>query len=187
MDRMPKEFKIIIYLTSIHAIYSIFYFAGLFFKFLRVESPVKTLIIYFALIFTLLFLIPLILFFFKNEAGRIWLIIDFILEAVFNLSFAIGLIYFKETASLISRLLSTDFFTPYLILATMGMVPKKSFIAFLVLFVWCIYILVLLFNKDLRKFIKEKEYPAVNTQKYTSTVVFAYFISLAIITFLINL
>lgn len=187
MDRMPKEYKIAIYIISIQVIYSLFYFFGLFYKFNRVDSPLKYWIIYFSLFVTLLFLIPLLFFYFKKESGRIWLICNYIFLILFDIFMAISLLFFKETASIISKLLNLDTFTPYLMLATIGMIPNKSFIAFIILLAWSIYTLIILLNREVRIFIKEKNYPLVNTQRYTSFIVFAYFASLVVVTFLINL
>jgi hypothetical protein len=187
MDRMPKEYKIIVYLTIIHIIYSTFYFAALFFKFAKGNSPLKNYIIVFSLPVIFFFAIMLFLFYKKKALGRFGLIAAYIVEGVVYATFIFGLIFFKDLAKFLARKLSTDIFTFYLILASLGISTLKGIIAFIIMLAWSVYLIYLLAHKEVKKFIKEKTYPPVNTQKYTLLIMSLYFASLVLITFLINL
>jgi len=187
MDRMPKEYKIIVYLTIIHIIYSTFYFVALFFKFAKGNSSLKNYIIAFSLPVIFLFAIMLFLFYKKKALGRLGLITAYVVEGILYATFISGLIFFKDLAKFLARKLSTDIFTFYLLLASLGINTLKGIIAFIIMLAWSIYLIYLLTYKEVKKFIIEKTYPPINTQKFTLLVMSFYFASLVLITFLINL
>lgn len=187
MDRMPKEFKLVFYLTFVHTIYMGFYFAGLFYKLSRAESTLRTACLITGIITLAFFVIPLILFFFRIQFGRIWLIFDYFIQSLIMCCLIPAFIFFRETATLISKAFSTGIFFPYLLAAVLGLTPDRAYLAFIIILAWSIYNLVLLFNKELKTYIKTGEYQLTNSQRYVSIVMIVYFASLALLTFLINL
>lgn len=187
MDRMPKEYKIAIYILFIGLLYFALFSYTLFIRFKIIEHPASSIILTISIIIFLIYSILTLLLFLKKEISRILLMITIAINIMVNIVLVFLMVFFKEFAVFVSKTLKVSPFEPYLFMGITRLTPNKTIIISIIEIIWLIYLIYLLNHKELKEFIKAKDYPLVNTQRFTIGIVILLFISLAIIGVLFGL
>jgi hypothetical protein len=172
MDRMPKEFKIIVYFVVLRLVFIDLFVFKMFDRF-RYFS-----ILYAGVSISIIFLLTLLLFLFKKDISRILFLVLYGIHSVIFVILISGLIFFKQTVEIAMRLINSSKFDIYLLMSMIFKSRVYGVIAMSILLFWSIFTIFLLTQEELVNFLRTKEYPLVNTQKYTVSLLALYIISL---------
>jgi hypothetical protein len=185
---MPKEYKIPVYIILMTLAYFGIYLFILFRKFnlSPISSVGKAINVYSAIIILLNFVF-LLLYLIKYEAGRIGLIIVYGAQVFFSLILLLSIAFLKRSSVIIANIFRISTFDVYVLLPTFANSERSAILALLIFDIWFLVIIYQLSHKDVKEFIRTKTYPLVNTQKVSTLFIFAYAISLAVISLLIKL
>jgi hypothetical protein len=96
----------------------------------------------------------------------------------------LSLVFFKQTVQIFMRLINSSKFDIYLLISIIFKSKLNGIIALSILLFWSIFTIFLLTREELVKFLRAKEYPLVNTQKYTVSVLAFYIISLLAVSYI---
>ncbi|MGC9072652.1 MAG: hypothetical protein ACP5H0_00650 [Caldisericum sp.] len=187
MDRMPKEYKIAVYILFISLIYFMFFSINLFFRFKVVESSLSKTVIILSLTVLLIYLIPSILLLLRKEISRKILIVITTLNMAFDIFIIELMLNFKSFAFFLTNKYKIRAFTPYIVLGIARLTPEKIIAILLIQIPWLIYLNYLLLHKETKEFLISKEYPPVNTQSYTLGVIILLFLSITIVSIIFGL
>ncbi len=187
MDRMPKEYKIPVYIISMTLAYFAIYLFVLFRKYSLLGSVIGKTIIIYASVVAALSLASLAFFLLKKEIGRIGLIVVYGAQIVISFALLASIVFLKQSSVLIAKAFKIGVFDVYMLVPILGSSPGKGIISLSILSIWFAIVIYLLNHREVKEFMKTKTYPLVNTQKQTVAFIIAYFISLGIISILIGL
>ncbi|MGB9695229.1 MAG: hypothetical protein ACPLZB_04520 [Caldisericaceae bacterium] len=188
MDRMPKEYKIPVYIISMTVAYFCIYLFVFYRKFsLSPASSIGLSINVYAAFVIVLTTFFLALYLRKKEAGRIGLIVIYLLQILFSLCFLLALAFLKNSSVIIANLLRITTFDVYVLVAMLGNSSTGAVTSILIFDAWFLILIYQLSSKQVREFIKAQTYPLVNTQVATVVFVIAYASSLAAVSAIIKL
>lgn len=186
MDRMPKEYKILVYILGISLAYYIVFAYSLYLRFKIVESLLtKYLLVILVLIFIII-LIPFVLLIKKSPNSTKIAKNSMIFLISLNLLFFLSMLFFKEFASFL-ELFKVGAFTPYLAMGIARLSPDRAALMSAIVLPWQIYTLYLINHRETKEYIKSKEYPLVNTQLYTLGILTLLFITITFLSLLYGL
>ena len=178
MDRMPKEFKIIVYLVVLDLVFIGLFIFKIFDRF-HYFSVLDTCIIIF-----IIFLLNILFFLFKKNISRILFLILYSIQSAIFIILILSLVFFKQTVQLFMNVANSGKFDAYLLMAIIFKSRVYGIIALSILLFWSIFTIFLLTRGELVKFLRTKEYPLVNTQKYTISLLALYTVSLLAISYI---
>jgi hypothetical protein len=187
MDRMPKEYKIAVYILFIGLIYFIVFAYTFYMRFKIVESPVSKYILTISAIIFSIYFFPSILLLLKKEYSLKLLIGITLLNIILNLLISIVMLNFNSLVLFLNNRYKVGTFTPYLFLGVARLTPERIIAIMLIEIPWFIYLIYLLRHKETVKFLKTKDYPLVNTQQYTLGIIILLFITLTVISLIFGL
>lgn len=181
MDRMPKEFKTTVYFVVIELV-----FYGLFI--LRLFERFRYLpILYVGIPVFLVLLLFLSLFILRKRISRTLLLIFNIIKSMILLTLIAGLIFFKRAVELIIKISNIGKFDAYILMALIFRSQLYGVIALSILTFWSIFIIFLITRKEIGTFFLSTDYPLVNTQKYTLSLLGIYVVSLLVVFYIMIL
>ncbi|MEF3244451.1 MAG: hypothetical protein K6343_00485 [Caldisericaceae bacterium] len=186
MDRMPKEYKILVYILGIGLSYYIVFAYNLYLRFKIVESLLTKYLLAILILFFMIASIPFVLLIKKspNSTKVAKNIMIFLISL--NLLFLLSMLFFKESASFIA-LFNVGAFTPYLAMGIARLSPDRAALMSILILPWQIYTLYLINHRETKDYIKSKEYPPVNTQLYTLGILTLLFVTIAFLSLLYGL
>jgi hypothetical protein len=188
MDRMPKEYKIPVYIISMTIAYFCIYLFVLYRKSsLSPSSSVGFAINLYAAVVILFNIIFLVFYLLKRDIGRIGLVVIYILELLLSFVILLSLAFLKTSSVIIANLFRISTFDVYVLVPMLANSARSAAMSLLIFDAWFLVIIVQLLNKDVKQFIKTKTYPLVNTQLATSAFIIGYAISLGVVSVLIKL
>lgn len=188
MDRMPKEYKIPVYIISMTIAYFCIYLFVLYRKSsLSPSSSVGLAIDFYAALFILLNIVLLVLYLMKRDIGRVGLITVYVLELLLSFVIVLSLAFLKTSSPIIANLFKISTFDIYLLVPILANSVRGAVMSLFIFDAWFLVIIVQLLNKDVKEFIKTKTYPLVNTQLATAAFIIGYAISLVLVSVLIKL
>ncbi|BAL80866.1 hypothetical protein [Caldisericum exile] len=187
MDRMPKEYKIAVYILFISLSYFVLFSATLFFRFKVVESTLSKPILMLCAIVFLVYLIPSILLLLRKEISRKFLTAIITLNILVNIIITFLMLNFKSFAAFLMNKYKVNAFTPYLVLGIARLTPEKIIAILLIQIPWLVYLIYLLLHRETKEYLKKKEYPLVNNQRYTLGVIILLFITITIVSIIFGL
>ncbi len=180
LDRMPKEYKIAIYAiilgTAYFFLYSLIFYAKFKFK----PFFIGALAIVFIYLLLTFFLIR------KSNLARILLVIVSVLQSVLFIVIFVMMLFFKQSAVILSKLLHIGAFSFYILMGQIGTTPNKGIFASLIIAAWGLAVAYLLMNKETSRYIHEKTYELVDTHKETSVAIIVLFAIIVILYFLVR-
>lgn len=186
MDRMPKEYKIAVYILFIGLIYYVFFSYAMFLRMRTTGSPMTPYTLIFSLPIFLVYFIPSVLFLLKKEISLKILTTVISLNIFVNILLSLGMVYFKEFTTIISNLGIKENGL-LLLMGIARMFPQKVLLVLSLETPWLIYLLYLLNHKETKEFVRTKTYQLVNTQQFTLGIIIILFITLTIIGMLFGL
>ena len=178
MDRMPKEFKIIVYLVVLDLVFIGLFIFKIFDRFHYFS------ILYAGVTISVIFLLTLLFFLFKKNISRILFLILYSIQSAIFIILILSLVFFKQTVQLFMNVANSGKFDAYLLMAIIFKSRVYGIIALSILLFWSIFTIFLLTRGELVKFLRTKEYPLVNTQKYTISLLALYTVSLLAISYI---
>ncbi|NCO28386.1 MAG: hypothetical protein COX13_00370 [Caldiserica bacterium CG23_combo_of_CG06-09_8_20_14_all_35_60] len=178
MDRMPKEFKIIVYLVVLDLVFIGLFIFKIFDRF-HYFSVLDT-----GIFISVIFLLNLLFFLFKKNISRILFLILYSIQSAIFIILILSLVFFKQTVQLFMNVANSGKFDAYLLMAIIFKSRVYGIIALSILLFWSIFTIFLLTRGELVKFLRTKEYPLVNTQKYTISLLALYTVSLLAISYI---
>ena len=185
MDRMPKEFKIIVYLVVLDIVFLSLFIFKIFDRFQNL--PIHLTILISGISIVVLFIVILAFFLLKKSFSRILFLILYSIQSIFFIILILGLVFFKQTVEILMRLINSSKFDIYLLVPMVFKSKPNGIIALSILLFWSVFTIFLLTREELVKFLRTKEYPLVNTQKYTVSVLALYIISLLVVSYIMLL
>lgn len=187
MDRMPKEYKISVYILLIGLVYFVIFSYSLFMRFKIVESSLSKYLVLISIFVLLVYFIPSIMLLRKIEISRNILLTIVALNILVNAILCLLMLNFKSFVIFLTNHNLAGAFTPYLVLGIARLTPEKIIAILLIQIPWLGYLLYLLRHKEVKVFLKTKQYPLVNTQRYTLGVLVLFFICLSLISLIFGL
>jgi len=178
MDRMPKEFKIIVYFVILDIVFLSLFVFKLFDRFHNL------LILFSGISIGLLFTVTLVFFLIKKNFSLILFLVIYVLKSLTLIILIFGLMFFKQAAQILANVINVDKFNFYLLMPMIFKSKLYGVIGLFVLLFWSIFTIFLLTRKELTNFFVTKEHPLVNTQRYTVSLLLIYVISLFAISFI---
>ena len=178
MDRMPKEFKIIVYLVVLDLVFIGLFIFKIFDRF-HYFSVLDT-----GIFISVIFLLNLLFFLFKKNISRILFLILYSIQSAIFIILILSLVFFKQTVQLFMNVANSGKFDAYLLMAIIFKSRVYGIIALSILLFWSIFTIFLLTRGELVKFLRTKEYPLVNTQKYTISLLALYTVSLLAVSYI---
>lgn len=179
-DRMPKEFKLTIYIIAVELTYFLFYSVDFYMKFRE-----KTFFLY-AVIFAAIYIFLLAFFTLKKNWARIGLVVLSYVQIIFASALLIILIFFRQSTAFLARLMHIGVFTFYLLLGQLNTTPERGIAALAIIIAWTAIIIKFLMNRETKQYIVTKNYELQNTQRQAVTILTLFFISLGVILFLVK-
>ncbi len=179
-DRMPKEFKLTIYIITVGLTYFLLYSVDFYTKFRE-----KTFFLY-AVAFAITYIFLLVFLALKKNWARIGLVVLSYVQIIFATALLIALIFFKQSTAFLARVMHTGVFTFYLILGQFNTTPERGTIALAIIITWTAVIIKFLINRETKRYIITKNYELQNTQKQAIIILTLFFISLGVILFLVK-
>lgn len=178
MDRMPKEFKIIVYLVVLGLVFIGLFIFKIFDRFQNWPILISGISI------AVLFIVILAFFLLKKRFSRILFLILYSIQSIFFIILILSLVFFKQTAQIFMNVANSGKLDAYLLMAIIFKSRVYGIIALSILLFWSIFTIFLLTRGELVKFLRVKEYPLVNTQKYTISLLALYTVSLLAISYI---
>ncbi len=179
-DRMPKEFKLTIYIITLGLTYLLLYSIDFYAKFRG-----RSFFLY-TIAFIGIYVFLLVFFALKKNWARIGLIVLSYIQIIFVGILLIAFIFFKQSTAFLAKVMHTGIFTFYFILGQFGTTPEKGIVALAIIIVWTAVIIKFLVNSRTKRYIITKNYELQNTQKQAIIIITLFFISLGAILFLIK-
>jgi hypothetical protein len=175
MDRMPKEFKTTVYFIVIELVFYGLFILRLFEK-LRYPS-----LLYIGIPIFFVLLLFLSLFMLKKSISRKLLFIFNMVKSVIFITLIFGLVFFKQAVELMMKIGNIGKFDAYILMAIIFKSQLYGAIALSILIFWSLFIIFLITRKEIGIFFSATDYPLVNTQKYTISLLGIYVVSLLVV------
>lgn len=175
---MPKEFKIIVYLVILGLVFISLFIFKIFDRFQNLPILISGISI------VVLFIVILAFFLLKKSFSRILFLILYSIQSIFFIILILSLVFFKQTVQIFMRLINSSKFDIYLLVPMIFKSRVYGVIALSILLFWSIFTIFLLTRGELVKFLRAKEYPLVNTQKYTISLLALYTVSLLAVSYI---
>jgi len=107
MDRIPKEFKIIVYLVVLDLVFIGLFVFKIFDRF-HYFSVLDT-----GIFISLIFLLSLLFFLFKKNIARILFLVLYSIQSAIFIILILSLVFFKQTVQIFMRLINSSKFDIY--------------------------------------------------------------------------